>query len=84
MNKMLVAGLESSFKVFDMRTQHPTEGFASATEKVFLRFYDLIRHPGLPPFGQPNTFRKIEIYLLRLEEMGTLICTNIIIHPNAP
>ena len=34
MNKMLVAGLESSFTVFDMRTKHPTEGFAQVSEKV--------------------------------------------------
>lgn len=36
MNKMIVAGLESSFQVFDMRTQHPQEGFAHLSEKVRL------------------------------------------------
>ena len=36
MNKLLVAGLEASFQVFDMRTQHPTNGFASVSEKVLL------------------------------------------------
>ena len=33
MNKLLTTGLESKFNVFDLRTQHPKEGFASlATE----------------------------------------------------
>ena len=34
MNKLLVAGLEASFQVLDMRTLHPTNGFASVAEKV--------------------------------------------------
>lgn len=34
MNKMLVAGLESNFSVYDMRTKHPVEGYAHVTEKV--------------------------------------------------
>ena len=34
MNKMAVAGLESSFRLFDMRPQHPTKGFSSLQEKV--------------------------------------------------
>ena len=34
MNKLVVAGLESKFSVYDMRTQHPTKGFASLTETV--------------------------------------------------
>ncbi len=34
MNKMVVTSLESKFTVFDLRTQHPTKGFASLTEKV--------------------------------------------------
>lgn len=29
MNKLLTTGLESKFNVFDLRTQHPKEGFAS-------------------------------------------------------
>lgn len=33
MNKLVVTCLESKFNVFDMRTQHPTSGFASLTEK---------------------------------------------------
>lgn len=32
-NKMLVTTLEGKFRVFDMKTQHPKEGFASITEK---------------------------------------------------
>ena len=34
MNKMAVTTLESKFRVFDMRTQHPTNGFACLSEKV--------------------------------------------------
>ena len=34
MNKLVVTGLESKFSVYDMRTQHPTKGFANLTEKV--------------------------------------------------
>ena len=34
MNKMVVAGLEATYRVFDMRTQHPTRGFESLTEAV--------------------------------------------------
>lgn len=34
MNKLVATTLESKFHVFDMRTQHPTQGFASLTEKV--------------------------------------------------
>ncbi|KAI8925571.1 WD40-repeat-containing domain protein [Entophlyctis helioformis] len=34
MNKLVAAGLESKFHTFDMRTQHPKEGFASVTEKM--------------------------------------------------
>eukprot|EP00761_Pharyngomonas_kirbyi_P003164 gb/GECH01003168.1/.p1 GENE.gb/GECH01003168.1/~~gb/GECH01003168.1/.p1 ORF type:complete len:355 (+),score=84.66 gb/GECH01003168.1/:1-1065(+) len=33
MNKMLVTTLEGKFSVFDMKTQHPSEGFASTTER---------------------------------------------------
>lgn len=38
MNKLVVTGLESKFSVFDMRTQHPTKGFASLTESVSFFF----------------------------------------------
>jgi WD repeat-containing protein 92 len=34
MNKLVVTSLESSFQVYDLRTLHPTQGFASVTEKV--------------------------------------------------
>ena len=39
MNKMVVTSLESKFNVFDLRTQHPTKGFASLTEKVHTILY---------------------------------------------
>ena len=31
MNKMVVTTLESKFRLFDMRTQHPTGGFTCLT-----------------------------------------------------
>lgn len=34
MNKLVATSLEGNFHVFDMRTQHPTKGFASVSEKV--------------------------------------------------
>lgn len=34
MNKMAITTLESRFRVFDMRTQHPTEGFSCLSEKA--------------------------------------------------
>ncbi|KAL4237762.1 WD repeat-containing protein 92 [Mactra antiquata] len=34
MNKLVATTLESKFHVFDTRTQHPTKGFASLTEKA--------------------------------------------------
>jgi len=34
MNKFVVTCLESQFSVYDARTQHPVEGFASVTEKT--------------------------------------------------
>ncbi|KAJ8308531.1 hypothetical protein KUTeg_013405 [Tegillarca granosa] len=34
MNKLVATTLESKFFVYDMRTQHPTKGFASLTEKA--------------------------------------------------
>ncbi|EGF84211.1 hypothetical protein BATDEDRAFT_84932 [Batrachochytrium dendrobatidis JAM81] len=33
MNKLVVAGLESKIHVFDLKTHHPKEGFASVTQK---------------------------------------------------
>ena len=34
MNKLVATTLESRFYVWDMRTQHPTKGFSSLSEKV--------------------------------------------------
>ena len=34
MNKLVATSLEGKFHVFDIRTQHPTKGFASVSEKV--------------------------------------------------
>lgn len=34
MNKLLVTTLESKFRVYDMRTQHPVDGFAHVVEKA--------------------------------------------------
>lgn len=34
MNKLTVTSLESSFRVYDLRTQHPKEGFAYVSENV--------------------------------------------------
>lgn len=34
MNKLLVTGLESKIRVYDLRTQHPRSGFASVTDKI--------------------------------------------------
>ena len=34
MNKLVVTTLESKFHVFDLRTFHPSKGYASLVEKV--------------------------------------------------
>jgi WD40 repeat protein len=34
MNKIVVTTLESKFRCYDMRTQHPTDGFASLSERA--------------------------------------------------
>ena len=34
MNKVVATTLEAKLSVYDLRTQHPTKGFASLTEKV--------------------------------------------------
>jgi len=34
MNKMGITTLESKFRIFDMRTQHPTAGFTCLSEKA--------------------------------------------------
>lgn len=41
MNKFAVTTLESKFRVFDARTQHPDEGFAYMSEKVTSPRYTL-------------------------------------------
>ena len=34
MNKLVATSLEGTFHVYDLRTQHPTKGFSSVSEKV--------------------------------------------------
>ncbi|KAJ3109101.1 WD repeat-containing protein 92 [Phlyctochytrium planicorne] len=34
MNKLVVTGLESAYRVYDLRTKHPKEGYASVLEKT--------------------------------------------------
>jgi hypothetical protein len=92
MNKMIVAGLESSFQVFDMRTQHPQEGFAHLSEKVILcsGYYvikDIYRafiknHYSLKEqrqSGLPNICLKIVTFSWPLEATETYLCTSTII-----
>ena len=43
MNKLVATTLESKFHVFDTRTQHPTKGFASVTEKVSIAVLQIRR-----------------------------------------
>ncbi|XP_078086520.1 dynein axonemal assembly factor 10 [Mustelus asterias] len=44
MNKLVATSLEGKFHVFDMRTQHPTKGFASVSEKVYKSTIWQVRH----------------------------------------
>ena len=44
MNKMAVTTLESKFRVFDMRTQHPTDGFSFLSEKAHKATVWCVRH----------------------------------------
>ncbi|CAG5123233.1 unnamed protein product [Candidula unifasciata] len=44
MNKLVATTLESKFHVYDMRTQHPSKGFASLTEKAHNSTVWLARH----------------------------------------
>ena len=44
MNKLVVTSLESRFRLFDMRTQHPELGFTSLTEKAHKSTVWLARH----------------------------------------
>jgi len=44
MNKMAITTLESRFRVMDMRTQHPTEGFSCLAEKAHKATVWCVRH----------------------------------------
>ncbi|KAJ8248044.1 hypothetical protein GJAV_G00237580 [Gymnothorax javanicus] len=44
MNKLVATSLEGKFHVFDMRTQHPTKGFASVSEKAHKSSVWQVRH----------------------------------------
>ncbi|XP_067939400.1 dynein axonemal assembly factor 10-like isoform X1 [Watersipora subatra] len=44
MNKLVATTLESKFYVYDMRTQHPTKGFASLTEKAHKSTIWCVKH----------------------------------------
>uniref|UniRef100_A0A4W3JZN2 Dynein axonemal assembly factor 10 n=1 Tax=Callorhinchus milii TaxID=7868 RepID=A0A4W3JZN2_CALMI len=44
MNKLVATTLEGKFHVFDMRTQHPTKGFASVVEKAYKSTIWQVRH----------------------------------------
>uniref|UniRef100_A0A7M4F228 Dynein axonemal assembly factor 10 n=1 Tax=Crocodylus porosus TaxID=8502 RepID=A0A7M4F228_CROPO len=44
MNKLVATSLEGKFHVFDMRTQHPTKGFASVSEKAHKSTMWQVRH----------------------------------------
>ncbi|XP_072437643.1 dynein axonemal assembly factor 10 isoform X1 [Chiloscyllium punctatum] len=44
MNKLVATSLEGKFHVFDMRTQHPTKGFASVSEKAYKSTVWQVRH----------------------------------------
>ena len=44
MNKMVATTLEGRLHVFDMRTQHPTKGFASICEKAHASTVWSVKH----------------------------------------
>jgi WD repeat-containing protein 92 len=44
MNKLAVTTLESRYRVFDMRTQHPSQGFAYLSEKAHKATVWCVRH----------------------------------------
>lgn len=44
MNKMGITTLESKFRIFDMRTQHPTEGFSCLSERAHKATVWTVRH----------------------------------------
>jgi hypothetical protein len=43
-NKLLCTMLESKFRVFDMKTQHPVEGYAHRTEKAHKSTVWMVKH----------------------------------------
>ena len=53
MNKMVVTTLESKFRCYDLRTEHPTDGYSYMTEKA---------HANRPPLSlsRPSTKRHPE------------------------
>ena len=44
MNKMVITTLESKFRLYDMRTQHPTEGYTYHSEKAHKSSVWCVRH----------------------------------------
>jgi hypothetical protein len=73
MNKMGITTLESKFRIFDMRTQHPTAGFTCLSEKahkatvwyihsLFYHYQCVTRNDSLL-LGVYATYLKIEIFL---------------------
>ncbi|KAG5192628.1 WD40-repeat-containing domain protein [Tribonema minus] len=44
MNKLAVTTLESKFRIFDLRTQHPTDGFSCLTERAHKSTIWLAKH----------------------------------------
>lgn len=51
MNKLVVSTLESKFLIFDLRTQHLTQGFASLTERVSKEGVPISLIPRRPTVG---------------------------------
>ena len=48
MNKLVATSLEAKFTAYDVRTQHPSKGFASLTEKASVIILTHHRKPQLP------------------------------------
>ena len=44
MNKLAITTLESKFRIFDMRTQHPTAGFSCLSERAHKATVWCVRH----------------------------------------
>lgn len=58
MNKLVATSLEGKFHVFDLRTQHPTKGFASVCEKV--------------QWVTPGEVRQTGVWLRQMEKMSQI------------